>query len=873
MTTFRDQYKEKTFGFGDNNRGRIIRAEKHEKLRKNQRVKIFNENRNILNPSANSTLNEEPEVPHKADRMTRLLKWKADRDRRKRMESLKKKPAFVVGIVHHKIYSPIAQGVPVTSVGSHKNVCDSNVENASSTVKRITRATEKRLRYKARLKEVTKLSIKGSEPDQNKKHHVSAVLATSFVPEGHTFKPPEGLPHIQLFGRESYSMSFNNTPKTNIGSNVEVSEVLNNSTKNTPAILDNSAKGTQSSSNNNTTPKSVNPNLSSEPVFYSPYVVSSRGKSNARKEQQIKRGFSLSRSTSDEIPTKDTVMKGLNISIEAEERTAQYFKFLLNREIDRLNELCDKWRQVKEELGITEDGQYLINQAIGQTNLLISKKFERFRSLVSNCETGKGERLVTCNDLQGFWDIVHMEIENCDLRFEKLEQLRSKGWEEEQLSVVSKPVVKKKTVTKKKTVSTKPSSIRAFLTKRKEKMTKKAQNDNSMEEPEILENKISSNKDEKNENSPNVKYKTRRSIGSTDTKFSSIKHDKTRLSLLQKVQLSETKKHKSPLIVMKISQMCKTPEIQLDETISYVNSGQTPGKSILKQSKNTSEVECHAKSTHKVNFNDTVVLNEVPINEETQVKMDLAAALVKIDSIDFDSPTEDVPIHAERKLTYDDGSFEDSANIFDMKKHCEVKKSTKDRIMKLPSVKVTTATPLQGHSSPSNSSRRRTLRRQNAMDESVGSRKSIVASTPFKENADTADENIRILRNRAITSTNTSKEKSRFSRQLSISVPESDHKENNNSEINICDAIGNVSLHEKSEKSKSRRSVKFSGEKCSICVEKVVFPLTPHTKRNKKQISEEEKNIASQDSTSHETSETPPERIRRSRNRKTITMV
>ncbi|XP_015438151.1 PREDICTED: uncharacterized protein LOC107193261, partial [Dufourea novaeangliae] len=281
--------------------------------------------------------------------MTRLLEWKAERDKHKQMEGVKKKPAFVVGIVHHKIYSPITQ--------DH----DSKVENASSTAKRITRVTEKTLRYKADLKEVTKLSIRDSEPDQNKEHHVSVVPATSFVPEGRT------------------SMTCNDTPEKDIiGSNVEVIEVLNNSTKNTPEILDNITKETQSSSNSNTTPKSVNPVSSSEPVFYSPYVVLSRGKSNARKKQQIKLGFSLKRSTNDEIPPKDAVMKNLNISIEAEERTAQYFNFLLNREIDKLNEFCDKWRQVKEELGITKDDQYLITQAIGQTNLLISKKFERF---------------------------------------------------------------------------------------------------------------------------------------------------------------------------------------------------------------------------------------------------------------------------------------------------------------------------------------------------------------------------------------------------------------------------------------------------------------------------------------------------------------
>ncbi|EZA48387.1 hypothetical protein X777_13694, partial [Ooceraea biroi] len=45
-----------------------------------------------------------------------------------------------------------------------------------------------------------------------------------------------------------------------------------------------------------------------------------------------------------------------------------------------------------------------------------------------------------------------------------------------------------------------------------------------------------------------------------------------------------TKKLRSPFAAMKISQMCKTSEVQLDDTITYVNSGQTPGKSILKKS-------------------------------------------------------------------------------------------------------------------------------------------------------------------------------------------------------------------------------------------------------------------------------------------------
>ena len=63
-------------------------------------------------------------------------------------------------------------------------------------------------------------------------------------------------------------------------------------------------------------------------------------------------------------------MKNLNISVEGEECAAQYFQFLFNREIKRLNELCEEWAEIKDEPTITEDAQYLIHRAIGQTNIV-----------------------------------------------------------------------------------------------------------------------------------------------------------------------------------------------------------------------------------------------------------------------------------------------------------------------------------------------------------------------------------------------------------------------------------------------------------------------------------------------------------------------
>jgi disks large-associated protein 5 len=126
---------------------------------------------------------------------------------------------------------------------------------------------------------------------------------------------------------------------------------------------------------------------------------------------------------------------------------------------------------VKEDDVTPEEIRDVIQAAVGQTRLLINKKFERFRSLVLDCETGKGEMLVTCKDLQGFWDMMYMEIKDCDNRFNKLKELKSKNWivdeseevKEAQKFKKKKPAAVKKLNNKKQNVSTKPSSLRAHI--------------------------------------------------------------------------------------------------------------------------------------------------------------------------------------------------------------------------------------------------------------------------------------------------------------------------------------------------------------------------------------------------------------------------
>lgn len=48
--------------------------------------------------------------------------------------------------------------------------------------------------------------------------------------------------------------------------------------------------------------------------------------------------------------------------------------------------------------------------AVGQARLLMKERFGQFSGLVDDCELGRGEKITTCTDLQGFWDMVYYQV-------------------------------------------------------------------------------------------------------------------------------------------------------------------------------------------------------------------------------------------------------------------------------------------------------------------------------------------------------------------------------------------------------------------------------------------------------------------------------
>ncbi|XP_008546517.1 disks large-associated protein 5 isoform X2 [Microplitis demolitor] len=558
-------FKQKKVPF-QSQEARLGRALDVEQKRKHQRAQELNRVRAVDDGIQEDNL---VASPPRQELKRRLELWRAEKMIKKKIEAAKKKPAFKVGIPHHKIYSPKSTDPPLPHQHGKKKL-----PKKESPVKRITRATAKRLEAKSNLSKVnpsskstnlakkspaqtkilansfkspsklvtrtpvkinskTPVKVTNKTPLKSLRPEVSKSFK-SIAPDNYVFKPPAGIESLPILDQ---------TGPTEKELSSRISELIATSFKSTnishfgraPANLKTdsieSKVETLGLHEMKKTPinKSIERTRAESPVpaAFSPFIITGRGK-NARKEQ---RDRLLNNSFGGEIPTKETVQSMLNTSLEDKQKTAQYYKYLLGQETEKLEALCRIWEKIQSEETI-EDGVFIINQAIGQSKLLIKKKFHRFSLLVADCESNNPETLVGSQDLQGFWEMMGPEIRNCHDRFAKLEKLKEKDWVEEEVEVVA-PVVKKvKAVKKNKVMGS--SKMKMFIEAARKK----------------------------------------------------------------KLQEQDAGKQTPDGRILR-SRMVKTPEVKLDSSISYINSDQTPGKSILKKKTDGQGLN---KSVTKVNF-------------------------------------------------------------------------------------------------------------------------------------------------------------------------------------------------------------------------------------------------------------------------------
>ncbi|EDW47731.1 guanylate kinase-associated protein mars isoform X1 [Drosophila sechellia] len=166
------------------------------------------------------------------------------------------------------------------------------------------------------------------------------------------------------------------------------------------------------------------------PNYLSPFVSVSRGKVNSRCEKEKRNSFYLS---NEESP----------LEVRRAIESVLYFRLQLENEIRRLEALCAEWEAYSKEneARLQETGGIdMINVTIGQTRLLTTKKMMQFSGLIDRCEAGatgknrqpndgsEDSKPVQPEDLEGWWDMLRLQSENVDKRFDNLKRWKANDW-------------------------------------------------------------------------------------------------------------------------------------------------------------------------------------------------------------------------------------------------------------------------------------------------------------------------------------------------------------------------------------------------------------------------------------------------------------
>ncbi|KAH8402416.1 hypothetical protein KR009_011887 [Drosophila setifemur] len=215
------------------------------------------------------------------------------------------------------------------------------------------------------------------------------------------------------------------------------------------------------------------PRRESLPNYLSPFVSVSRGKVNSRSEREKRNSMYL---PEEEMP----------VHVRRAIESVLYFRLQLENEINRLNALCSEWEAYsgENEARLQETGGLdMINVTIGQTRLLTTKKMVQFSGLIDRCEagaTGKNQRPndgseatkpVQAEDLEGWWDMLRLQSDNVDKRFDNLKRWRANDWQdpdavaEEERKKLAKPRAKLGLNMKLVSKAKPSSSLQQFLRK------------------------------------------------------------------------------------------------------------------------------------------------------------------------------------------------------------------------------------------------------------------------------------------------------------------------------------------------------------------------------------------------------------------------
>ncbi|CAH2981522.1 unnamed protein product [Chilo suppressalis] len=428
------------------------RLETNIKNRKSSRLTVFDNLRNLTNV-VGSPARVSDKKSKEEHRRLQLEKWKEEKEKKKREAATQKKKPFLVGLPPSKVVPPPPPPKPLPSTSGRVTRSQSNKaaikQKAEPKLVKMTKSfAPKHASFQApQIKNLTVLP-KLAPPTKKKDNIVykfdpvlpNTLKQNTKSTRSKTVSNNTVQPVIRI--TRTTAKDLENKPK---GRNPRITKVLS---PRSPI-----PKSESSSEEKLRSPKSpVEIPMTPEQIVdeakkLSPCVTMSRGKDNARKEMKKK------------------IDEGLLDEDTSDMDSVNHFRRQLNSEIKRMTEMCEIWEKIQEQTCLSDSIQELVLSAVGQARLLMTQKLAQFGSLVERCaRPDSSQALVTPADLAGFWDMVFMQVENIDMRFKKLEELKSRGWVEDKPVEVKKKVVNKANVNKKPNKPTAgPSRLREMI--------------------------------------------------------------------------------------------------------------------------------------------------------------------------------------------------------------------------------------------------------------------------------------------------------------------------------------------------------------------------------------------------------------------------
>lgn len=371
---------------------------------------------------AHRSISPDDDVVALPSRMDRLKAWRTEREEKKKREAEAKKKPFV-SVVKRGVFLDQTNYTELNKLRRRNNT--TNKVKPSAVIKVLsvphvdnTTSIESRIPVRNR-QSVVNAAVRVPEDDD-------AVLEGNTVvhmPRNVDVHVAEGNAVVQ----ESDDNAAGENVETDLNATFELPKANNLNHDDQPINSNIRASSDEPSQTNDVINQSfkspTHSSLNTSLNYVSPFVTFSRGKGSAHKEVKVRESL-----------YKLKTSQSLKISPVARQNreAAAYFRFQVSSETEKLMQLVDSWDKYKNENDHV-DSVYLdqIDVAIGQTKLLIAKKFKQFSDLINQCEEGSAQPPVLPEDLEGFWSMVFMQVENCNERFQKLQILKENDWVED----------------------------------------------------------------------------------------------------------------------------------------------------------------------------------------------------------------------------------------------------------------------------------------------------------------------------------------------------------------------------------------------------------------------------------------------------------